>query len=402
MTWIEDVVAQHAELESPLTFWYWSGLAALSAVVKDNVWLDQQLYKLYPNIYVMLHATSGLKKGPPISMANKLVYTINNTRIITGRSSIQGILKEMGTAYTAPGGVVVTNSAVFICSSELTSSIVEDKVAMDILMDLYDRHYRIGDWKSLLKAEKFSIKNPTVTMLTATNESHSEEFFAKKDVQGGYFARTFIIYGSKRNVVNSLIDPLTTPLDYDKLALPLKDIAKLKGAFAPLYKTEAGDCYKQWYNEVLIKIQDESEDETGTINRFGDSVLKVAMLLALSEGTFPNISVKAMQEAIEQCEKLIGHARKVTMGRKGRSSYANQKVMILEKLLTREPHMISRQQLMKDMYYHLNPSELDEIMLGFHQAGTIQTEQHGNQMVYVMNDEQVEKLKDWLAGKRKK
>src|SRR5690606_28300861 len=119
--------------------------AAISAVIKDNVWLDRaKVFKTYGNIYVMLHADSGLKKGPPVSMAKQLVKQVNNTRIITGRSSIQGILKEMGSAQTQPGGKVLTKSVVFVCSSELSSSIVEDKVATKILTDLYDRQYNEG------------------------------------------------------------------------------------------------------------------------------------------------------------------------------------------------------------------------------------------------------------------
>src|SRR5689334_17016346 len=192
-TWLEQLIKSRSELESPLSFWFWAGLISISAVVKDSIWIDRQIYKLYPNIYVMLHAESGLKKGPPIALANKLVSSINNIEVIKGRSSVQGILKQMGTGQTQPGGIVKTSSAVFICSSELTSSIVGDKVATDILTDLYDRHYNIDNWKSLLKMESFELKNPTVIMFTATNEAHSSDFFASKDVQGGYFARTFII-----------------------------------------------------------------------------------------------------------------------------------------------------------------------------------------------------------------
>src|SRR5690348_8103276 len=121
MNWLDEIVAQHAELESPQSFWRWSALAALSAVVKDRIWMDRQIYKLYPNIYVMLHAESGMKKGPPISMAKQLVSPLKVTKIISGRSSIQGILKELGTAHTQPGGKVQTASVAFICSSELSS-----------------------------------------------------------------------------------------------------------------------------------------------------------------------------------------------------------------------------------------------------------------------------------------
>ena len=92
--WLTSLVDQHNELESPRSFWFWAGLAAISAVVKDNIWINKQIYNLYPNIYVMFHADSGLKKGPPVSMSKQLVKAVNNTRIISGRSSIQAILKE--------------------------------------------------------------------------------------------------------------------------------------------------------------------------------------------------------------------------------------------------------------------------------------------------------------------
>ena len=207
MSWLDDFVEQHKELESPRSFWLWSALAAMSAVLKDNVWMHRQIYNLYPNIYVMLHAESGMKKGPPVSAAKQLARQVNNTRIIGGRSSIQGILKEMGTAVTQPGGKILSKSVAFICSSELSSSIVEDKVATKILTDLYDRQYNIGEWKSLLKMESFELKDPTVTMLSATNEAMSEDFFTKSAIQGGYFARTFIIYERENQTSNSLVYP---------------------------------------------------------------------------------------------------------------------------------------------------------------------------------------------------
>src|SRR5580765_327741 len=80
MSWLQKLLEQHSELESPTNFWLWGGMAAISAVVKDNVWIDRQIYNLYPNIYVMFHAESGLKKGPPISMAKQLVRAVGGGR----------------------------------------------------------------------------------------------------------------------------------------------------------------------------------------------------------------------------------------------------------------------------------------------------------------------------------
>jgi len=303
MNWVETIVQKHNEFESPLNFWRWAALASISAVVKDNVYLDLHMFNLYPNIYVMFHADSGLKKGPPVNVAKRLVKAVNNTRIISGRSSIQGILKELATTVSQPGGNVIKNAVAFICSSELSSSIVEDKVATTILTDLYDRSYNVGEWRSLLKMESFDLKDPTITMLTATNESHSSDFFTRKDISGGYFARTFIIHESSENRSNSLLVGPKEPIDYDKLSVYLKDLAKLKGKFISLgsrtqsdhhtitiknrytgeeeFFTEAGAIYEDWYHsfkEILLRVK----DPTGTLNRFGASVLKVAMLYSLA------------------------------------------------------------------------------------------------------------------------
>lgn len=420
MTWLEELVTQHSELESPLSFWMWSGLAAISAVVKDQIWLHRQIYNLYPNIYVMFHAESGLKKGPPVSMAKQLVRAVNNTRIISGRSSIQGILKELGLAFTEPGGKVVAKSVAFICSSELSSSIVEDKVATTILTDLYDRQYNIGEWRSLLKMESFNLKDPTITMLTATNEAHSENFFTRKDVSGGYFARTFIIYESKMNRPNSLIAPLIHPPNYIKSAEYLKALAKLSGPFEPLaslekkspycheklkdnrkiYFTDAGIYYDDWYDSFLEEIDiQQVKDETGTLNRFGDSVLKVAMLLSLAREPKLTIDKESLIQAITICDKLVGNIRRTTLG-KNKTDDINslRKTLAINELMKRDTHSISRLQLNKKYWMQGNANEWDDVMLSLEVAGMIKIESTGNQVIYRMPDVAYEEMRRYLEG----
>lgn len=419
MTFIDGILGPTKELEAPISFWYWAGLVAISSILKDSVWIDRAgLYKLYPNIYVMLHADSGLKKGPPINLAKELITLVNNTKIISGRSSIQGILKEMGTAETKPGGRIDMKSHITIVSSELSSSIVEDKVAATILTDLYDRHYNAGEWKSLLKMESFQLKDPTITMFTATNEAHNEDFFTKRDIQGGFYARTFIIHETHRQNINSLVIPPKEKLDKSYLASYLKELAKLKGEFKPLgsrieseychipvtrknetvYYSIVGKLYDDWYNE-FSKATEGMQDETGTVNRFGDAVLKVAMLISLSKNPILELDVGSMNEAIAQCEKLIGNVRKTTMGKRGKSSFALQKTLVIEELLRRDNHIISRMQLNKKYWMHAVSEEWDSIMKSFDVAGLIITETVGNQIVYRMPSEQVKKMMSYLSGK---
>jgi hypothetical protein len=423
MNFLQEIIKQHEELESPVSFWYWAAISAISAVMKDQVWLNRQIYNLYPNIYVMLHAESGLKKGPPISMARQLVKPVNNTRIISGRSSIQGILKDLGTAFTQPGGKVVSKSVAFICSSELSSSIVEDKVATKILTDLYDRQYNVGEWRSLLKMESFELKDPTITMLTATNEAMSEDFFTRSAIQGGYFARTFIVYEKESKVSNSLIYPLSHPPNYIASADYLKTIAKLTGQFHPIaqieqteeyryrkrkhgrdvYFNEVGIIYDDWYENFKELMKTTERDETGTLNRFGDSVLKVAMLLSLAYHPELVLTREAMTDAITESEKLLGNVRKTTMGKHGISQSALLKSTIIMELLSRDNHQITRTVMMKKMWQHYESSqEFDDIMQSFDASGMIKTNSVGNQIVYTMPPDQVQELKQFMEGKSKK
>jgi hypothetical protein len=423
MSWLTSLVEQHSELESPSNFWYWSGLAALSAVVKDQVYLDRaRAYKLYPNIYVMLHAASGLKKGPPVNLAKDLVKRVNNTRVIVGRSSIQGILKELGTGYSVQNGPPVMKSTAFYVASEFSSSLVADPSAMTILTDLYDRQYNEGDYKSLLKMESFQLKDPTLTMLVATNEAHFEDFVANKDIKGGFMGRMFVIAESEVHRLNSLMVPLRNPPDRAKLIEYLKEIAKLQGPFqpmgaleesevTPIKKTSAGyeiwlspsgkifdDWYDSFYSQILLN---ETKDDTGTVQRFGDSVLKIAMLLSLADDKSLVINESHINEAIAVCEKLLGNVRKATLGKRGKSDFADKKGMIIKEIIERPTAQISRKILLSKYMMDINAGDLDEIMNEFDQSGIITVKTVGNQIIYEMPTGIADKFRAHFRGQTK-
>ncbi len=423
MNWLNLLIEQHKELESPKSFWYWSGLATLSAVVKDQVYLDRAgAYKLYPNIYVMLHADSGLKKGPPVALAKDLVTRVNNTRIISGRSSIQGVLKELGTAYSLPGGKVINKSVGFIVASEFSSSLVNDPAAMTILTDLYDRQYNEGEYRSLLKMETFQLKDPTLTMLVATNEAHFEDFVQGKDIKGGFIGRMFVIAETEVQVLNSLMVPLRNPPDRAKLIEHLKQIEKLAGPFRPLgsrtqsdeyyiekrtkfgqvFLTEAGKIYDDWYEEFYVAIRElPDKDTTGTVQRFGDSVLKVAMLLSLAKSCDLMITADSINEALIVTEALIGNVRKATLGKRGKSDFADKKGMIIKELIIRPNYQATRTMMLKKYMMDIKATELDEIMKEFDEAGVIKVETIGNQITYRMPEIIAEKFKTHFQGKQK-
>jgi len=402
MNWIDKLVAMHKELESPQSFWFWAGLSAMSATVKDNVWMERHAYKLYPNIYVMLHADSGLKKGPPVALAKDLVSRVNNTEIISGRSSIQGILKQLGTAESVKGGGIKTKSTGFICASEFSSSLVSDPVAMTILTDLYDRNYNEGEWRSLLKMETFKLHNPTLSLLVATNEAHFEDFVQAKDIHGGFIGRMFVIAETEVNVLNPLIKKPKVIPDREELATYLREVSTLRGAFESLEDTKAGEMYEQWYTEFYTVVKkNKVKDETGTINRFGDSVLKVAMLLSLSENTSLVISEIAMSRAINICERFITDVRRTTMGKRSRVENVELKLLLLNEFLGRPDNIVSRTILVKKFYLNYRDvAELDAVLESLEEADAIARFQHGNQLMFQMKAQYVQEIAEFMKGRQ--
>lgn len=409
MSWLNELVSQHSEDESPTSFWYWSGICTISAVLKDNVWLNRGgRYNLYPNIFAILHADSGLKKGTPIALSKDLVRRVNSTKIISGRASIQGILKRLSQAQTEKGGKVTQNSTGYVVASELASSLVEDKAALTILTDLYDRNLNVGEWESLLKMEEFQLKNPTITLFGGINQAHAEGFFENKDIKGGFIARTFIVSEKEEQTINSLVTRALYPPNNEKLAEYLKELSKLNGAFTELCDdnnepTQVGRRYDEWYTSFRHQVKESGvKDETGTLNRFGDSVLKVAMILSLAEAPKLEIREDALETAITVCEKLLGNVKQATLGKTGISSSSALKSMIIKELLERTPSVISRTMLMKKCWMHYSSAEeWDEIMQSFDQSGMIKTGVIGNQVIYTMEDEQANELRRFFLMKGK-
>lgn len=401
-SWIQQVMESTSELESPKSFFYWSALCTLSAVLKDNVYLLRGgAFKLYPNIYVMLLANSAMKKGFPIGLSKDIVKLVNNTKLIIGRSSIQGILKELGSvSSTQPGGKIVSSkSCGYFLASEFSSSLVEDPAAFNCLTDLYDRHWNEGAWKSLLKQETFTLKDPTLSMLVATNDPHLKDFVKEKDVYGGFFGRIFVIREEQVSHLNSLIDDLKNPPVPALLAEYPRILSQLNGPFKSLSGTAAGKFYDEWYHDFYSTIRVQKvEDKTGTIGRFGDSVLKVAMLLSLAEKPELEITKQAMEEAILVCEKFVEGVRKATLGHGGKAQFAEQKALIIHELLARENHQVTRQILLKKYWMHMNADDLDIIMRSFDDAGMVKPHNMGGTVVYQMPETIAKKLNERLRG----
>ena len=356
MTWIERLLQVTRESESPRKYYYWAGLAAIAGVVKNNVFLDKFYYKLYPNIYVLLVGKSGIRKGPPVALARKLVREVNNTRIITGRASIQAIITELRTARTFEGtDGPITDAVGFLVSSEFASFIIQDQQALTILTDLYDGDYN-PDFDNLTKASgKETLKNPCLTLIGASNEVHFRDAVPDNALGGGFVARTFIIHAEKKSGINPLTERPVDMASPKELARYLRELSQIRGQF--IWSRNGKEIYDNWYRDFSGA---DYTDSTGTIERLHDHVLKAAMLVSLSRKTDLVLEELDIREAIIACQDFVPGARRVSMGG-GRSPQAPGTAIFLKELLSREDYSLSRTKMLQKHWSYFDSFELDRI-----------------------------------------
>jgi hypothetical protein len=384
MNLLELVLEKTDQAETPKSFFYWSTLAAMSSIVKRNVWINKRIYKLYPNLYILLIAKSGLRKGAATSLAKSLVEKVQNTRVIYGRSSIQAIIKELSDQRTFPNGYVLNSASGFIVSGELASSIIGDTQSQTILTDLYDSNYH-SEWTNTLKGSgKEKLREIYVTFLAATNPTLLEEFLEESSIQGGFIARTILIKEDRKARINALIDDdalESVEFDDAEILVRLREIANVKGQFK--FSDSAKHLYKEWYEAFNGKLErGEIRDSTGTADRLHDHILKVAMLLSLSDNLSLVIDERHMIEAINNLTgDAVRVAESISTG-KGKSELAVKTKIFLDELIAAPEYRLSREEMLRRRFKDFDAYELDRIVETLSQGGAIQVQRGTDAKVY--------------------
>lgn len=375
LNWIDGLVAECSHVETPQTWLWWSFLTCISAAAGNNYYLTtlkgDLIYK--PNLYVMLLGDSGLGKGFPINRAKLLVTKAGVTRVIAGRSSIQGIVTELATTRTIEGKAPIGDSRGFVVNGELSTAIIQDPDSLTILTDLYDGHYN-PEWTNLLKgtgAEK--LKNPYITALFGSSPAHFYDSIPQANIEGGYIGRNLIIYEEKRSQDVDLLDTESDgkPDKFDDYILPkytphLSKIASLNGQLHP--SPDARELFNVWRRKWRAS---QTYDKTGFLNRVPDHVLKVAMCLTLANYDFDGeISQLSIEESIEKVTNLVYSSKRTTEGR-GPDPMAAPTKAVLDYLLAAENQELLRKHLLWRGYGVFNSFTLDQIIDNLVEMGWI-------------------------------
>lgn len=391
MNLIDQVLFMCDEVETPRSYLKWATYAAISAIVKKKIYVEKYFYRVYPNIYVMLVGPPGITKSYATDLAKQMVKSINNTRIISGMNSIEGIIQTLGKAELDADGVPKNkNSEAFIVSNEFTNLLIDNTQAFSILTELYDACY--GDsWDKTLKSGVVNLRHPYITMITATNTAHFNDKLRQVDIEGGFMGRTMLILEKNRHKINSLIRKPERVFDINVIKSELLRISKLAGRI-------------EFDNEVTIQFFDDfdreiktqvKDDNTGIYKRMPDSVLKIAMLDVVASGNNLVITKKILERSIETCNGIIKNIKSVTAG-VGSAPNSQAIFKFMQDLIGADENSIEHSEMLRKNYAHFDTFELGKIAETLSQAGAIEIRIAGGKKSYVLTDKA---LKTYYANK---
>lgn len=384
ISWVHDLVEEHKDVETPISWIYWSLMCCVSAAAANAYTLRTLKGNLlyYPNIYVILMGESGLGKGFPVNLAKRLVQQGDFTRTIAGRSSIQAIVKEGATTKSVQGKPVITDSRMFVVNGELSTALIQDPDALTILTDLYDRNYN-PQWTNLLKgdgAEK--LKEPYITCLFGSSPAHFYDSIPQPNIEGGYIGRNLVIYEERRSKDLDLLDSEEESIDEDRFTnyivpkyVPhLIKIASNKARLVP--DNKAREIFNTWRREWRA-TQAQYNDRTGFVNRVPDHVLKISMCLALSRYEHNDIITEAdIREAINNITNLIYASEKAASGG-GLDPMAAQTKRVVDHLIAAEENQLTRKELLIRGHLDYDPLTLDKIIDALMEMGWVKRQKIG-------------------------
>ena len=241
--WLKAYLDFTAELESPESFHLWTGLIAISSVLRRRVWIDIGPFFLWPNLFVIFVAPAGAaRKGIAIKTGATFLREIPQVTIAAQSLTRERLVKVIQRAHNDKEDV----SALTLLSAELSDLFASSKEGMlEVLTSLYDYPHREWSHETIGRGED-KIINPTLTFLGATTPSWIASGLPKNAFEHGFARRTIFIYEAKARHAKAL--PHLDPLLGRKLLNDLQHIAtEVQGEFTWKTTRDKEFFTDEWY-----------------------------------------------------------------------------------------------------------------------------------------------------------
>lgn len=338
MSIIKDYLFFNEGNEAPRNYHTWVFLSVMSTLVGRKVWINRapeghKAYSmLFCNLYGCLVGSQGARKTTAKDVGYDLLREVGPDVPVSAESmSKEAITQFMAQdpqmrTFTDKNGVITEYRPMAFFVTELKNFLSINPVSMiDFLTTIYDRKF----YDVITKNKGTdTIVNPYVVFLACETPEWIINRLKESIISGGFSRRCVYVYELERE------RRITFP-GYNaeqeaalvRVKLHLKALRKVVGEFK--WDPEARKFYDHWYQ--TLKMPDDPLMK-GYYESKHDQVLKIAMLLALSEDLVNLIlKVDHIKAALIFLDSIEPNMAKLSAGA-GRNELAHPTVKLLEKL----------------------------------------------------------------------
>jgi hypothetical protein len=300
------------ETECHDDFHYWMGLAQISAAMGRRFYLDQRMFVIYPNMYLILIGESGFSgKSTAIGMAQsayKEAFPGKDAPLLAQKVSPSSLIGDLlrvskNNADEASEGVLVSSEL-----SILLGNTAKDDEILKVLTDLWDCPNQ-WEYSTRVRGQEI-LNNVCLNIWGGSTPSWFKTGIPESSLEGGFFSR-LILVDRPRSVRRIAMPHLTvTPqmeAERANFVHDLKRIFTMRGG-GYTFTPEAASVYCEWYENDLDKEAESAGPAMRSyFARKRTFVLKLAMVLALEKSDDLKIKVQHIQEALAVLDQNESH-----------------------------------------------------------------------------------------------
>ena len=345
-------------------FHKWGAYSVLSAVVSRKIWFDQQYFKIYPNLYVVLVGEPGDKKTTALNIARGMVQKID-LPIAPPSMTKESLTLFMSqdnkdspcNIITSIDGTPTEISHLSIFASEIVTMLKaggNPEGMIEFLTDIYDRE--VFEVMTKNKGHDL-IVGPYITIFACMTPEQTGQMLKQAIISGGFSRRCIFVYG--RSKAEPVPFPTMTPEQVQAHKDCMAHLAKVKKFRGEYQMTEdAKVFFKKWYDKKHLMLSQPNSHVYKNWLRSKDTMLiKVAMLIDVAENMTKMITVDHLTRALEMLDSVDPELNRVFAGA-GRNILAELASKIITRCAEAPNHRLPKKQIIASMF---NDGDVDEI-----------------------------------------
>lgn len=320
--------------EAPSIYHKWAGICTLASFVSRKVWVEQGFFTVYPNLYVIFVGNPGNGKSTAMKISRDLVRTFDpdNCPIVPSSITRESLTKDLGDSgqkyvktYHFEGEEVPYTPA-NIFANEIVTLLGSNPIGMiEFFTDIWDEDKFEVNTKN---AGKDSIPKPAVNICGCMTPEITNNLLKENIISGGFARRCIFVYANRRG------EPVPIPTITEEQLKARdaclrwgKELTTVVGEFE--WAPDAKQLFIDWYKENHAFVASNTDVWlNGYYTSKNALVLKVAILLSLSESVVLTLQKRHVQESLDLLAETELDMGRVFAGT-GRNAEANLAMRIM-------------------------------------------------------------------------